>query len=250
MLNQSRANANDVWNRGVFSALRTIFHMIAAVQFWYAVYYDFAFVKVPEQHHRMGNNFGGKFKYLTFLDAIIQAVYFTISLTNDFIGTNEVAPKTLPKIRKIKDFFLATFAFPLAFNVGISFWTLMAIDRELVFPKVLDLFFPSWLNHVMHTNIMVFILLEMFISFRIYPKRSKGLQGLLLFLLSYLVWLHFIKYMSGVWVYPVLDVLDLHQRIGFFAVVLLFTISVYIAGEFINNKIWTKELKLAMRKHK
>lgn len=64
----------------------------------------------------------------------------------------------------------------------------MAIDRELVFPKALDEFFPSWLNHVMHTNIMIFTLLEMITSFRVYPKRSKGFTGLFVFTAIYFVW--------------------------------------------------------------
>jgi FAR-17a/AIG1-like protein. len=72
--------------------------------------------------------------------------------------------------------------------VGVTFWALMAVDRELVFPKALDPFFPSWLNHVMHTNIMIFTLLEMVTSFHIYPKRSKGLIGLMVFMAIYLGW--------------------------------------------------------------
>ena len=63
-------------------------------------------------------------------------------MINDLIGTNAVNPKKTPAIRKFKDFILAAFAFPLALNVGVSFWTLMAIDRELVLPKVLDAIFP------------------------------------------------------------------------------------------------------------
>lgn len=43
-----------------------------------------------------------------------------------------------------KDFIFAAFAFPVAFNVGVTFWSLFAIDRELVFPKALDAFFPKY----------------------------------------------------------------------------------------------------------
>lgn len=48
-------------------------HFIGAAHFWYAVYYDVAFVKPPVTHvayKRMGG-FAGKFKYLTFLNAVI-----------------------------------------------------------------------------------------------------------------------------------------------------------------------------------
>lgn len=73
---------------------------------------------------------------------IIQAFYFSICLYNDFFGTNEVAPKRPPTVRKFRDYLLAAFAFPLALNVGVSFWSLMAIDRELILPKSFDEFFP------------------------------------------------------------------------------------------------------------
>ena len=74
---------------------------------------------------------------------IIQALYFIIALTNDFIGSNELNPKNKPLIRKVKDYTFASLVFPAAFNVGITFWGLYAVDRELVFPKVLDAVFPS-----------------------------------------------------------------------------------------------------------
>nr|CAD7401264.1 unnamed protein product [Timema poppensis] len=169
---------------------------------------------------------------------IVQALYFAIALLNDVAGSNEVTNKEGPTIRKIKDYLLAAIAFPIAMFVGVTFWSLMAIDRELVFPKALDAFFPSWLNHVMHTNIMMFTVLEMITSFRVYPRRSKGLGGLTIFMAVYLAWTHVIYYNSGQWVYPVLEVLNLWQRTVFFLALLLFSSLLYLAGEFLNNYIW------------
>lgn len=84
------------------------------------------------------------FVYLYF--QIIQTVYFVLCILNDLIGTHEVAPKKTPLIRKVKDYVFASLAFPIAMNVGITFWTLMAIDRELVFPKAFDAFFPAYVH--------------------------------------------------------------------------------------------------------
>ncbi|EDW76138.1 uncharacterized protein Dwil_GK14825, isoform A [Drosophila willistoni] len=247
----AKGNSKSIYN-GIFGALRTLLHLIAAVQFSYGIFYDYSYVEFPvninDNAKPMHHPFGGKFKYLTFLDAIIQALYYIVSLANDFVGTNELTPKRPPAIRRFKDWLLATLAFPVALNVGVTFWTLYAIDRELVFPKILDPVFPSWLNHVLHTNIVVFIVLELFTSYRAYPKRSTGLTGLAIFMGSYLIWIHIVKHYSGVWVYPVLEVLQLPQRILFFAAVLGFTFSLYVLGEFLNNIVWAKEVKLAKRK--
>lgn len=64
-------------------------------------------------------------------------------MLNDIFGTNEVSPRKTPALRQLKDYVFGAFAWPLALNVGVSFWTLMAIDRELVLPKVLDPYFPT-----------------------------------------------------------------------------------------------------------
>ncbi|KRF98392.1 uncharacterized protein Dwil_GK14825, isoform C [Drosophila willistoni] len=229
---------------GFSRAVQILLHLTAVIQFNYGVYY-FNNVQLPTS---TSHPFAGKFKFLTFLCAIIQALYYIVSLANDFVGTNELTPKRPPAIRRFKDWLLATLAFPVALNVGVTFWTLYAIDRELVFPKILDPVFPSWLNHVLHTNIVVFIVLELFTSYRAYPKRSTGLTGLAIFMGSYLIWIHIVKHYSGVWVYPVLEVLQLPQRILFFAAVLGFTFSLYVLGEFLNNIVWAKEVKLAKRK--
>lgn len=64
--------AAEQWNRGVFFAVRTLMHFIGAAHFWYAIYYDLVFVKAPVSHpayNRIGG-FAGKFKYLTFLNAV------------------------------------------------------------------------------------------------------------------------------------------------------------------------------------
>ncbi len=107
--------------------------------------------------------------------------------------------------------------------------------------------FFSWLNHVMHTNIMIFVVLELFTSFRSYPSRKAGLAGLSVFMAIYLGWLHIIKYNADFWVYPVLEVLNLPLRIVFFLLVLCFSIGLYIFGEFFNEQIWVREIKHATK---
>lgn len=107
----------------------------------------------------------------------------------------------------------------------------------------------------MHTNVAVFIVLEMVISFRKYPLRKKAVTGLLIFNICYVIWILIIKYKSDKWVYPVLDVLNLPQRVGFITFMGIFGISFYFVGEYLNSKIWAFELKTtkassSSKKHK
>lgn len=74
MSQSAKKSATDTINRGIFGSLVILFHMIGAVQFWYSVYYDYNFVHIPEGLRResrgMNDNYGGKLKYLTFIDAV------------------------------------------------------------------------------------------------------------------------------------------------------------------------------------
>lgn len=144
-------------------------------------------------------------------------------------------------IRKIRDYLFGALTFPLVFNVGGMFWLLYAVDRELVLPKSLDVFFPTWHNHILHTNIMIFILLEMILTYHRYPCRKPALAGLVAFLIAYLVWVHVIYFKANAWVYPVLAVLNWPQRIGFYIFTAAVPILLYFFGEFLNNQIWSKK---------
>lgn len=99
----------------------------------------------------------------------------------------------------------------------------------------------------MHTNIMIFVVMEMFTSYRSYPSRKAGLAGLSIFMAAYLGWIHVIKYKANIWVYPVLDVMNLPQRIVFFLLCLVFSVGLYILGEFVNEHVWIKEIKHAQK---
>ncbi|CRL01466.1 CLUMA_CG014278, isoform B [Clunio marinus] len=230
----------------VFSA---ILHCIAIGQLFYAMHFDMN-LNIPDTPgvpKMLRHGYGGRSRFLTYWCLILQSGYFIIALLNDFVGSNEVAPKKTPFIRRVKDYIFAALAFPVAFNVGVTFWSLYAVDRELVFPKALDAFFPNWLNHIMHTNIMIFIIMELFTSFRNYPSRKAGFTGLGIFMASYLIWIHVIKHKANIWVYPVLEVLNLPQRIVFFILCLAFSVGLYLLGEFSNQQVWVKEIKHAQK---
>lgn len=174
----------------------------------------------------------------------MQTLFYIICLINDVAGSNEALPdKKRPMIRKIKDMLMTCIAFPLSMFVGLTFWGLYAVDRELVFPKAIDPYFPTWLNHVMHTNIMVFILIEMFCTYSSYPSRKRGISVLISFMASYLVWMHIVYYKTGVWVYPVMEVLALPFRLCFFIGLLGLATILYVSGEKLNGKIWGQPFK-------
>ncbi len=55
------------------------------------------------------------------------------------------------QLRRLEDFLFSTLALPIGMFVGIMFWGLYMIDREVIFPPVYDLLIPSLANHMLHT---------------------------------------------------------------------------------------------------
>ncbi|XP_032677850.1 androgen-dependent TFPI-regulating protein-like isoform X3 [Odontomachus brunneus] len=221
--------------------LNTLVHLLNILAYGFTLYYASFILRIPFLENKFKDFDPGQFKYLTIWNVILQAVFFLICVLNDCFGTNAVNPKKRPFVRKLKDSFHASLGFPIAMFVGIIFWILMFVDRELVLPKAIDPYFPWWLNHLMHTMIMVTTVLEMIVAPRQYPKRSRGLTILVSFMLMYLVWIHVIYFKSGFWVYPVMEVLTLPLRIVFIVSLLVVCIVLYFVGETLDNYLWGKK---------
>ncbi|XP_014256064.1 androgen-induced gene 1 protein-like isoform X8 [Cimex lectularius] len=178
-------------------------------------------------------------RYLSYLSIVTQACYFSLCVFIDIWGSKNDQNERNVLVR-IKDYVEASIAFPIAMFVGVTFWGLMAVDRELVLPAALDPYFPSWLNHMMHTNILIFQFLEIITSTRVYPQRKHALVGLMTFQTTYLIWMHIVHYKSGVWAYPIFEKLNVPLRIGFF--VGCFTLGglMYFLGEKLHYLLWQK----------
>lgn len=196
--------------------------------------------------------YGGKFKYLTNWNFIIQTVYFGLCVANDLCGSN-VRPSgkgQRSRLQRWRDNFLATVVFPLGMFVVLTFWGIYAIDRELVYPKALDKVIPSWLNHVMHTTILPFLLIDKFLVYHQYPSRKAGFVTIMSLAMLYLTWILWVAYYANIWVYPILKVLQPHHKVVFILAMLVLFVFLYLLGEFINKTIWGEERSHAQKKKK
>ncbi|KAK5612334.1 Androgen-induced protein 1 protein [Crenichthys baileyi] len=103
--------------------------------------------------------YGGSWKFLTFIDLVIQAVFFGLCVLIDVSSLltkgadSREQERQLKKLIGLRDWMMAVLAFPVGAFVVFTFWTLYLYDRELVYPKLLDNFIPQWLNHGMRTHL-------------------------------------------------------------------------------------------------
>uniref|UniRef100_T1JCY0 Androgen-dependent TFPI-regulating protein n=1 Tax=Strigamia maritima TaxID=126957 RepID=T1JCY0_STRMM len=206
-------------------------HSIWTATYAYAIYYDVNFVKIPG-HNVAPRNYAGRWKYLTFWNAVLQVVFYGVCLVCDVISHKQ--------LHRFKDFFFATIVFPLTLFVFLTFWGLYLVDRRLIFPVILDKYFPNWLNQVLHTMIVPTTLLELYLKPHKYPSRTTGTCALLLFITIYTYWTLHLAYFAGIWVYPIFEVLDWTQRAVFFLFGFVVFLSLYVIGEKLNASVWTK----------
>nr|XP_047931570.1 androgen-dependent TFPI-regulating protein isoform X2 [Anser cygnoides] len=134
--------------------------------------------------------------------------------------------------------------------VSISFWTLYTYNRELVYPKSLDGVIPLWLNHAMHTAILPVALLEILATPHHYPAKKKGviLLGCTAFL--YIIWVLWIYFVTGEWVYPLFASFSPAGLGAFFISNLAIIVCFYNFGEFLNRMIWGDSIVILDYKQK
>lgn len=221
-------------------ALKFLLHVIIFGIYAFTLTYDTYYLAV----HPGRNSYGGRFKFLTFWNELIQTAFFAYSIINDIFGSNTPPPtkgKQKPvrsSLQKVRDLISASIVFPIGAFVVIMFWAIYFYDRELIYPKALEEVIPSWLNHVWHTSVIFFVLIEKFVVYHHYPDRIEGLTVAALFILSYVAWVFWVAYKADFWIYPLLAVLNWPFRIVFILSSAAFVIVLYLIGEFITNSVW------------
>ncbi|XP_015924926.1 androgen-induced gene 1 protein isoform X2 [Parasteatoda tepidariorum] len=212
---------------------RMLFHVFTTFVYFCAIIrYEYL---PPMPHKKPQDHFAGRLKYLTYWNLLVQFLFFTLSSIMDFMKTSS---SSYNKLTKLRDKFYAGIVLPYGVFVVAMFWILYGINRELIFPKVLDPVFPPWLNHVSHTVILPVLLIETYIIKHRHPRRRDGMKLTAAFGLCYGIWTLILGLGMDIWVYPVLQIMNWTARIVFFAVSILFMFLQYLVGEKINCLFW------------
>ncbi|RUS88992.1 hypothetical protein EGW08_003239 [Elysia chlorotica] len=220
------------------TGVQTVFHLLVFLVFLYSSYYEWFHVEIVTGPF-------GKLYFLTYWNACLQTVYYALCFASD-INSDQ---RSNSRLKRWRDHMHASVAFPLGTFVVTSFWTLMAIDRELVFPKANAHLVPDWLNHSLHTAVFPFLMIEKYLVHHQYPSRRSGIALSCTVAVVYIIWILFVAYYEGFWVYPVLEVLAMLEKVLFIAVCCVFCASFYILGEFLTNILWGKPVQTS-KSHK
>uniref|UniRef100_A0A665WA52 Androgen-dependent TFPI-regulating protein-like n=1 Tax=Echeneis naucrates TaxID=173247 RepID=A0A665WA52_ECHNA len=180
--------------------------------------------------------YGGPWKYLTFLNLLLQMSFFGLAALNDL----HLEKKSETTLSKWKDLLFSVFAFPVGMFVVLLFWSIFAFDRELVYPASIDAFFPPWMNHAMHTFVLPVLLGEVMVQPHVYPQTKHALAALGVVGLAYLSWIIWVYLSVGIWVYPLLGHFSTAGLGGFFVFNMSVVTLFYLLGDKLNSHVWSK----------
>lgn len=168
----------------------------------------------------------------------MQIIFVVTSIVYELGEIFHISVTIQKRLRWFRQHLLHILVIPCTFTVVVVFWTIWHIDRELIFPRIIDLFLSSWVNHCIHTFIMIPIIIELLFPKRYRPiKFSTAIKCLLVYLAIYqTLWVWKIEisistvkhnqfcyryvtlyFLHGVWLYPIYYILNWPQRIAFTA---------------------------------
>jgi hypothetical protein len=223
-------------------AFELFFYTIMFAMYAFAMYID-QIIFQEKRFAKVGLNlhgtFGGRWKFLTFIDLNLQFVYFTLCFVNalyEFFFKTNSQPGLM---RRLANRIYIHAALPCGTLVVVFFWGIFAVDRDLIYPKKIEEIVPHYQNHLIHTLPLISGILDTFVTRHKYtPSWFKGAIPTMLLALAYAVWIFVIAHYGGFWVYPVLKALSTVWRGVFIAAGLLFAAIVYKGGNVLNSLYW------------
>ncbi|TRY55875.1 hypothetical protein DNTS_029126, partial [Danionella cerebrum] len=220
----------------MMAILKTFYHIVAFS--WYAFVIQSIYAKADSDLPPGIFVYGGPWKYLTFLNLVLQMVYFGLASVNDLQPAGKGSKLSLFSL--CKDLLFSVFVFPVGMFVVLLFWLIFAYDRQLVYPDSMDGFFPPWMNHAMHTLVLPMLFGEILVEPHVYPKTKNGLAALGFVGLAYLGWVVWVYVTVGIWVYPLLELFSHTGLAIFFLHNMLVVTLLFLTGRVLNQKVWGK----------
>ncbi|XP_064488452.1 androgen-dependent TFPI-regulating protein-like [Ornithodoros turicata] len=208
-----------------------VFHFSAF--FWYAYCNHFcdAYLDVPNRW--LSHRIFGRHKYLTHWNLSIQTATFLLCCVVDVLP-----PEYTAAVARVRDHLTLSISIPLSLFVTIFFWTLYHIDREFVFPDIVALYYPAWLNHVLHTATLPIIIADIALYRHEQPSRATAFLSLAIFAVCYITWIEYLGLVHNVWVYPLFEMISANAFVLLVAFSSGIVFIFYMCAESINGIFW------------
>ncbi|CAG9794143.1 unnamed protein product [Diatraea saccharalis] len=233
--------------------IRFPIHFHVFVMYIYAQYYGFIII-LPIMINHPSEIIGGigikALGWKTVWVATFQTVFIFLALTYDILEwMNKQDTERAKKIMYWRDVLYNGLVVPFTLFVTSLFWTVYAIDRELVYPEVFDSVVPWWFNHCVHTNIAIVVLIETLLTPRRQPtNKSLELKLTTFTSFGYAAIYYSIYYFTGRWLYNVFGIMTWWQVSLFQCLIWASAYFFYFTHFMVNRLFHGSEDKTAVNK--
>ncbi|KAK9506309.1 hypothetical protein O3M35_008268 [Rhynocoris fuscipes] len=178
-------------------------------------------------------------RYLTKWSFAVQTIYFSMCVVQHFLNMIS-ANKLRDKLIRYSDYWFTSIATPIALMISFVFWPIFIYDRQLILPIELDKIVPPWLNHSLHTLNAVLAIMDIILIKHRFPTWTKAINGMACYLTIYGICLFGTYFQSGVWLYPILGLLNWPQRILFSVISISLAIVMHGLMKLLHTIVWGK----------
>ena len=214
-----------------------LFHYLCFLVHLVGVTYHLSEIKLASHE-----SYGGRFKFLTFINMLLQFLYFNMAAVTGF--HEFIKKRKIDVFASVCDFTFACFVFPVGLTVSILFWGLYAADPHSCQAPEEAKLIPAWLNHYMHSFPFVTAIVELCFIRHKYPPRKKGMLSALGFGVVYTAWILWVAFAADIWVYPFMEKMSSISIAIFFAGALSFVLFLYLVGEWVAVRRWGQDMAL------
>ncbi|KAJ3586903.1 hypothetical protein NHX12_013295 [Muraenolepis orangiensis] len=182
-------------------------------------------------------SYGGQWKYLTYVNLVLQAVFFGVCVLADVV-VHFLPGGVESLLVDLRDDLFSMFAFPYSALVFSVFWTAHVAGQAQYTPLVEGEVVPPWLNQARHTGVLLLVLVQMCVQNHVFSSRLKRVPLTVLSGVLYMAWLLWVHHASGIWVYTFLAKLTPMSVLVLCGACLVLLLLLQLLGEKLSGTIW------------
>ncbi|XP_049948430.1 androgen-dependent TFPI-regulating protein-like isoform X3 [Schistocerca serialis cubense] len=187
-------------------------------------------------------------EYVSVWNQVLQQVYVFSSLWVDIV---KAFPGRFPYSRKaasaVRNFLFPACVVPINTIVLVLFWSLYLSAPHMIEDRgIMERYLESWMNHCLHTNIIIISLMEIIICAPKFPSRRRAFVTIVGMVLLYSITASSCRMLGGPWAYPIVKIMfsNWMSFIVFQAICISIGFSGYIVAERINNLVHGEQRKI------
>ncbi|XP_049771815.1 androgen-dependent TFPI-regulating protein-like isoform X1 [Schistocerca cancellata] len=187
-------------------------------------------------------------EYASMWPQVLQQVYVFSSLWVDIV---KAFPGRFPYSRKaasaVRNFLFPACVVPINTIVLVLFWSLYLSAPHMIEDRgIMERYLESWMNHCLHTNIIIISLMEIIICAPKFPSRRRAFVTIVGMVLLYSITASSCRMLGGPWAYPIVKIMfsNWMSFIVFQAICISIGFAGYIVAERINNLVHGEQKKI------